>query len=418
MRKLASWKFLTINAYFFGISFLWNSMHVILLPAILLLYVPDALKNTYLGVLTGAGLVIAMAIQPLAGAISDRWASRVGRRRPMIVGGTLVDFLFLGVMALAGGIPGLAIGYIGLQFSSNTAHGPVQGLLPDLVPSDQLGRASAVKSSLDMLGIIAASLFMGRFFHADGSNWPASVALVAGVLAVTLVVTMLGSREQSSLPLSSKESMGSQLRGMFRVDWKQAPGFAPLILTRFVFLAGVYGIQAFAQYFIRDTLHQSDPLALTGNLMAVIAISLTLCALGSGWLCDRLGRKPMHVAASLMVAVGSLMLILATSPTTVLLCGCIVGAGTGIFLTANWALATHLAPVKEAGLFLGLTNLATAGAGALSRFTGPAIDAVNASWPGHFFGYDALFLSSAVFALLALLVLMRVPETRNKTIMN
>jgi MFS family permease len=410
MRKLAPWEFLTINAYFFGISFLWNSLHVILLPAILLLYVPNAMKNTYLGVLTGAGLVIAMAIQPAAGAISDRWASRFGRRRPMMVGGTLVDLLFLGVMAMAGGIPGLAIGYIGLQLSSNTAHGPVQGLLPDLVPPEQLGRASAVKSSLDMLGIIVASLWMGRFFHADGSNWPAAVGLLMGVLAVTLVITVIGSREASTVHLDKREPIRNPLRGMFRVDWKQAPGFAPLIVTRFVFLAGVYGIQAFAQYFIRDTLHTSDPMALTGNLMAVIAISLTVCALGSGWLCDRLGRKPMHVLAGFMVAAGSLLLIMAASPEAVLLCGCIVGAGTGIFLTANWALATSLAPIKEAGLFLGLTNLATAGAGALSRFTGPAIDALNLWQPGKFLGYDLLFTASAVFALAALLVLVRVPE--------
>ena len=165
MRKIAAWEFLTLNAYFFGLSFLWNSLHVIILPTVLLLYVPDEQKNGVLGVLTAAGLVIAMITQPVAGAVSDRWASRWGRRRPMILGGTLLDLAFLGIMALAAGIPGLAAGYVGLQFSSNTAHGPAQGLLPDRVPPDQLGRASAVKSAFDMLGLIAASLLMGMFLR-------------------------------------------------------------------------------------------------------------------------------------------------------------------------------------------------------------------------------------------------------------
>ena len=410
MRKIAAWELFTLNAYYFGLSYLWNSLHVILLPTILLLYVPNDQKNTVLGLLTAAGMVIAMIVQPIAGAVSDRWASRWGRRRPLILSGTLLDLVFLGILGLAGGVPGLAIGYIGLQFSSNTAHGPLQGLLPDRVPSDQLGRGSAWKSALDMLGLIAASLLMGRFLLADGSNWAASIAVVAAVLIVSAGITLAGSREEDSRHQVSTGPLRVPVAEMFKVDWKTAPGFAGLILSRFVFLAGVYGVQAFAQYYIRDTLDVPDPVALTGDLMAVIAISLTVFAFGSGWVADKFGRKPLHAAAAILVAGGSLLMILAHSPAAVLVCGSIIGAGAGVFITCNWALATDLAPNSEAGKFLGLTNLATAGAGAFSRMTGPALDWLNNAYPGQFFGYTALFVSSAVFALLALVVLIRVPE--------
>jgi MFS family permease len=414
MRKIAAWEFFTINIYFFGLSFMWNSLHVILLPTILLLYVSNDHKNGVLGLWTGIGLIIAMIVQPVTGAISDRWASRFGRRRPLIALGTLGDFLFLGVMAIAAGLPGLVIGYIGLQFTSNTAHGPVQGLLPDLVPPERLGRGSAIKSALDMLGMIVASLFMGRFLAENGSNWFAAVAIVAAVLAVAGIVTLVGSREQDSRIGSSDSPRHAGLGDMFQVHWKSAPGFSWLILSRFVFLAGVYGVQAFAQYFIRDTLGVTDPVKLTGDLMAVIAVSLTAFAFASGWLCDRFGRKPLHVVAALLVAGGSLLMITAHTATAVLVFGSIIGAGTGVFITSNWALATDLAPQAEAGKFLGLTNLATAGAGAFSRLTGPALDWLNNLQPGRFMGYSALFLSSAFFALLALVVLLRVPEGLKK----
>jgi MFS family permease len=410
MRKITAWEFFALNAYFFGLSFMWNSLHVILLPAILLQYVPGDQKNTVLGLLTGAGLVIAMIVQPVAGAISDRWASRWGKRRPLILSGTLADPVFLAVMAAAGGVPGLAIGYIGLQIASNTAHGPMQGLLPDRMPPGKLGRGSAVKSALDMLGLIAASLLMGRFLREDGSNWPASVGIVAAVLALTAAITLAGAREADSRYPAAGGPMRERLENMFRVDWKSAPGFASLILSRLVFLAGVYGVQAFAQYYIRDTLGVADPVALTGDLMAVIAVSLTAFAFGSGWLCDRFGRKPLHVVSSILVAGGSLLMIAAHSPGAVLLCGSIIGSGAGMFITSNWALATDLAPKAEAGKFLGLTNLATAGAGAFSRLTGPLLDGLNNWQPGRFLGYTALFLGSAVFALLMLVVLVRVPE--------
>ena len=75
---------IVLNTYWLGLSFMWNSLHVIILPAVLLNFVPENLKNTYLGLLTFVGLVIAMLIQPVSGWLSDRWVSRWGRRRPLI----------------------------------------------------------------------------------------------------------------------------------------------------------------------------------------------------------------------------------------------------------------------------------------------------------------------------------------------
>jgi hypothetical protein len=41
-----------VNAYWPGLSFMWNSLHLIVLPAMLLGFVDDARKNTALGLLT------------------------------------------------------------------------------------------------------------------------------------------------------------------------------------------------------------------------------------------------------------------------------------------------------------------------------------------------------------------------------
>ena len=113
MKKLNILQLLTLNAYWVGLSFMWNALHPIILPAIMLNFVPDAQKNTYLGLLTFVGLILAMLVQPLSGALSDHWPSRWGRRRPLIVFGTLFDFIFLTILGWAGGLTWLFIGYIG-----------------------------------------------------------------------------------------------------------------------------------------------------------------------------------------------------------------------------------------------------------------------------------------------------------------
>ena len=87
--------YIAINVYWFGLAFLWNALHPIVLPALLLRYVPEALKNTYLGGMTFVGLVLAMLIQPIAGALSDSTRSHWGRRRPWMLTGTLFSLVFL-----------------------------------------------------------------------------------------------------------------------------------------------------------------------------------------------------------------------------------------------------------------------------------------------------------------------------------
>jgi sugar phosphate permease len=310
-------------------------------------------------------------------------------------------------MALAGGIPALALGYIGLQFTSNTAHGPAQGLMKDLIPTERMGIASGVKNFFDMGGTIVSSLWIARIF--DPKDPVLAFAVVAGILIASAVATLLGSREESSLG-QSPPPQTSTILDAFRIDLMQHADYARLIASRLLFLIGIYGIQTFAQYFIRDTLQADDPVKLTGDLMATIVLMLIVFSILAGYLCDRIGRKPMHAVAAVLVAVGSLLMATVTTPAGVLGFGSLIGAGLGIFLSVNWALANDLAPAVDAGKFLGLTNIATAGAGGLGRLIGPVIDIVNNAQPGEYRGYLVLFFTTAVLSLVSLIFLRGVPE--------
>lgn len=398
---------LVLNAAWAGISFLWNSLHVIVLPAVLLNFVPESQKNTYLGLLTFAGLVIAAVVQPVAGALSDRTRSRWGRRRPWIALGTAADFIFLALLGWAGGLPWLVVGYLGLQVTSNLAHGPLQGLLPDRVARGQLGVASGVKNLCDMGALVAAALLVGRLMPPASQPPLMPVAVVGLVLAGSAAITVFGVRE-ALLPAQGEAESGRSVWEALRVDWRAEPRYAWLIASRFAFLLGIYGIQAFAQYYVRDVLAAPNPAQVTGDLLAAITLALVAFTLAGGWLCDRLGRRRMQVIASGISAVGCLLLLAARTPGLLLVFGAVLGAGIGLFLTANWALATELAPEAEAGKFLGLTNLATAGSGALGRLQGPVIDGLNAAAPGAWWGYAELFVFGAVCVLISAWLLRRV----------
>ena len=398
---------LTTNTYWVGLSFMWNSLHVILLPVILLRFTPEGMKNTYLGGLTFFGLIIAMVLQPISGAISDNWHSKWGRRRPLILIGTLFDFLFLFLLGWAGGLVWVFIGYLGLQFSSNIAHGPAQGLLPDLIPEDRIGKASGIKNFMDMSGIIVASLVVGNMLGPQNENVNAVLLVIMAVLAVFTAITLIWAREKPSIGEGPKIATPS-LREQLRVDVRGNKPFFWMIAHRLLFLVGIYALQSFIFYYVQDFLQAPDAAKTTGNLTATLGVLLVITALAGGWLTDRFGSAAMTITAGVLATIGYLLLLIVHDVNLLTWVGVLIGAGMGFFLTANWALANRLAPRAESGKFMGLTNLATAGAAALARLEGPGIDFFNNASKGAWYGYKGMFIFAAVCTVASLLLLSKI----------
>jgi MFS family permease len=411
MKRHDAWHLFAINAYRIDLSFMWNSLHVTIIPAVLLNYVPDTQKNTWLGLLTFFGLIIAMIVQPLSGAVSDRWSAKMGRRRPLMWLGTAGDLVFLSIMGFIGGLPAIFIGYIGLQTTSNVAHGPAQGLIPDLVPAEKLGLASGIKTALDMAGIVISSLLMGFLITAEDADPRLSVTVIILILIVFSLITLFFSKEKPTTDVVKNHiELGRLLKEVFDFKVVGNRHYWQLILSRFLYLVGIYGFQSFAQYFIRDKFPDRDPIVFTQFVMGSFVVVLIIFSLVSGVLSDKIGRKKLLYVSSIIGALGAVLLIFASTATELLIYGSIMGVGLGIFLSVNWAFANDIAPKVDAGKYMGLTNIATAGSAAVARLEGPMTDALNNAAPGQWWGWTTLFAVSAVLMLLSAVALLKVPE--------
>lgn len=411
MKRKDAWYLFVINAYWIGLSFMWNSLHVTIIPAVLLNYVPETQKNTWLGLLTFFGLIIAMIVQPLSGAVSDRWQSRLGRRRPLMWLGTAGDLIFLALMGFVGGLPALFIGYIGLQTTSNVAHGPAQGLIPDLVPAEKLGLASGIKTALDMAGIVISSLLMGFLISSENADPKLSITVILIMLVIFGLITLVYSKERPTISeVKNRIEPGKLLKEVFDFKVVGNKHYWQLILSRFLYLVGIYGFQSFAQYFIRDKFPERDPIVFTQFVMGSFVVVLIIFSLIAGVVSDKRGRKKLQILSSFIGAFGAVLLIFAKTAAELLIYGSIMGVGLGIFLSVNWALANDMAPKGDAGKYMGLTNIATAGSAAVARLEGPMTDLLNNAAPGMWWGWTALFAVSALLMLLSALALLKVPE--------
>jgi MFS family permease len=261
---------------------------------------------------------------------------------------------------------------------------------------------------MDMTALIIASLAAGRLLDPQGKDASLIILVLIGVVLVSAAVTIFGTSEE---PAYGRQRVGSylaELREQFRIDFRANTSYWWLIAQRGLFLLGIYGVQAFAQYYLRDVLKVDNPVKTTGDLLAALTVALVILAVTGGWLADRFGAKRILYAASILASFGFALLWLARTPVMLVVNGSVLGAGIGLFLTASWALANQLAPAGEAGKYLGLTNLATAGSGALARLEGPLIDGLNAAHPGLWLGYLGMFAFGAVCTLLSALLLNRV----------
>lgn len=404
-----------ITAFGFAISAFWAGLHTLIIPVRLLGLVPEAQKNTYLGFLTFSGLLIAMLVQPVAGALSDRAASHFGRRRPYILLGVVLALLFLPGLGLAASYPVIFTIYLLLQVSTNIAQGPFQALIPDLVSPENRGRASGMKNLLEAAGgiivLYPAGRFLDRYTSEGGSFW---LWLTLGMLTIVLLGFMLGTifvvSESPGTP-GSPLKIASTLKRSFRVTGTSS-SFGFFLASRLLMLMAFIVLQRYALYFLRDFIKIDNPVLATSRLLIVIGVCLLLTALPAGYLADRIGRRPVVVISGVLGAAGVVTLFFGKTLPWLMFSGGVLGIAFGGFMSANWALATELVGEGQEAKHLGLVNLATAGGGALVGLLGLAIDLFNARIPGM--GYQAMLIFCVVSFLGGALLVLKVRPNRNK----
>jgi MFS family permease len=191
------------------------------------------------------------------------------------------------------------------------------------------------------------------------------------------------------------------------------PSFTWWIINRLAFLVGAVNLATFAVYYLQARLGYVHEKAVgpASILILVVGVFILVTAAPSGWLADKIGAKPLVAASGLIAALGTLIALLFPSLKVIYVGGMLIGIGIGIFYAANWALGTALVPRGEAGRYLGISNLAGAGAGAIGAYIGgPIADYFTAHMPqAPGLGYLLLF---SIYGLLFIFSVIAVSRVR------
>lgn len=411
VEKWSHWDLLKLNSFSFGITGFILAMDTVVLPVFVLTVAPDDLKNTYLAILGISGLVMAALVQPIIGRISDRTQSPLGRRVPFILWGTVFAALGLIGVRLAPDYAVLFAVWIFIQANINIAYGPGLALIRDCIPLNRIGTASSVKIMSDaagaavMIGVTGA--LIGKTSSSLDWQWIAlGILAFLMILAISITSVQVSVRELRVPSNTQKIGIESSFKSVL------TPRLGLFLISRLVMITAIASFQTYGLFFLRDSVGLDNPAEAMGRMVLVIAGALGLAVYISGWFSDRVGRKPMVMAGAIGAALSSVWILFANDSTEVLIIASVTGASVGVLLSANWALANELADESQAGLHIGIVNLATISGAALAKLLGPGIDALNQipDQPDDF-GYQVLIIGAAVFFILGAVLLMPVKTT-------
>lgn len=425
-----------------GLGFIISILDPFLYTEKTRLIAPPAFRNTVLGFITIMSLLVALVAQPVVGRWSDRSRSRWGKRAPFLAGGVLGLSLALILLLLADQLWLLVSAAMLLSASTNTTQSAWQALIPDYVPKWQHGTAAGIKTILELIGTLAGITVIGMTL-VRGNLWGAPLTAIVLFFAI-LIITVYSLRHkadetaqpvagqtarpsnegearpagQANEPPPPRPGIRTSPQQVYRVARSfvehTPPAFFWWMLNRFLFWSAAISIRTFLLNYMEDVLSLSlaEAEALANRLFIILGIGIFLLVLPAGAITDRIGRRPLLIAAGLLAAAGVLFFILVQDLNMLFIAGGLIAAGAGLFAGTSWALATDLVPGGEGAQYLAIANIATVLGSIGGRLGGPLIDAVNYLTRTTGTGYVVVYIIATLFFAGSSLVVLKIKEKR------
>ena len=372
-----------------------------LLPRLATEVAGDGGKEAALAWITGVGAFMSVVGNPVAGALSDRTTSRLGRRRPWILWGALIGALAIAALAFQSTVLGLAVVWGVCQATINAAYAGLTATVPDQVPVKQRGMVSGWIGLAQTVGIVLGVALVTLVILAlDPGIYLTSILLV--LLVIPVVVTLKDPRLD---PADRPEFHWGEWLRSFWVSPREYPDFAWAWITRFLMQLGNALATLYLLFWLTDKVGLSKDEAGGAQtlLIGLYALGTIVTAVIAGVISDRDGRRKIYVILSTIVmAISAVLLAFFPVVSVAMVAALILGLGYGMYLAVDQALITQVLPrAVDRGRDLGVINIANSAPHVLA----PVIAAPIVT---SLLGYTGLYLITAVVTLLSAALVTRI----------
>ena len=292
------------RTFFLGLAFLSVSAFWQLYDNI----IPLMLQNTFgigetmTGTVMALDNVLALFLLPFFGALSDRTDTKLGKRTPYIVGGTIAAVVFMLLIPIADNIKSFPLFFVSLGavlFAMSTYRSPAVALMPDLTPKPLRSRANSVINLMGAVGGIITLISITLLVPKEASPSYMPVFTVIAVLMVAAVAVMLltikekklGERVKSEYPDEEEDEKDESSKDM-PSDVRRSLNF--ILASIFLWFTAYNAVTtAFSRYAARVWGLQGGSFA---NALMVAMGAAIISFIPIGILASRIGRKKTILA--------------------------------------------------------------------------------------------------------------------------
>ncbi len=305
-KKLNYGRTFLIGLAFLSISSFWQVYDNI---------IPLMLKNTFglgetvTGVVMALDNVLAIFLLPIFGSISDKVDTKLGKRTPFIITGTVLAVIFLLLLPVADHAKNLPLfvgALFGVLISMGIYRSPAVALMPDLTPNRLRSRANAVINLLGAVGgvysLIMIKLLVGTGLTPDYEPLFISVAAVMIVAVLVLVLTIrekkIAAQVAAEEAMESSEEKAEKKGTVLAPEVKRSMLF--MLASIFLWFTAYNAVTtAFSRYTVEVWKLEGGGFA---DCLMVATVAAIISYIPIGQISGRFGRKKTIMGGVILMA--------------------------------------------------------------------------------------------------------------------
>lgn len=364
--------------------------------------------TTILSVVVGIGAIFTVVGYPLIGKLSDLTHARIGRRRPYVLGGAALVLIGAILQASATATAVLVISYCVLALGTTSILVAASAMVPDQIDPNKRAMASTIAGMATAIGTL-----LGLFLSQLTTNLYLMIALPAALAVVGSLLLAFLAPDPAPAHIAGHFEFKDLARA-FSFNPRRAPAFALVWLNRFLVFLGIAAVNAYQTFFLIRSLGINPQNVGQSVFMATLVLTVVsmIAAPVFSKRAEKSSKKSYIIAASVVFAMGLIMVIFTTSFGFFLVASAVMGLGQGVFFSIDFTLATEVLPDPEnAAKDMGILNIANSLPQLVLAAIAPALLMIGSPDGSNF---TALFIFGAICVTVGALCLIPLKERKTQ----
>ena len=367
--------------------------------------------------------VLAIFMLPLFGAISDRTHSRLGKRTPYILYGTVAACILMVLLALferAVSFPGFFVCLVLLLVVMSIYRSPAVAYMPDVTPKPLRSKANAIINLVGYIGGIFATVMMmlllhsekaadGTTIYAENQSFVPIFLVIAGFMLVTVLI-MVCSINENKLLDEVRGELGDAEDEQASASGEKLPravrrSLILILLSVFLWYAAYNAVTtAFSRYCA--AIWNVDLGASSGYLL-VATVAAIAAFVPLGFLSSAIGRKKSILFGIVLMAACYALAITIRKPSALMyVIFALVGIGWASINVNSFPMVVEMSKAGDVGKYTGYYYTFSMAA--------QIITPILSGWCITKMGYQTLFPYAVIFSLLAFVTMSFVRHGDNR----